>query len=74
LENNLDWVALLLAMISGILMAIQGVFNTALSKAIGLVETTFMVNLIGVVILVAPLFVFKMGKINPGITCQSILV
>ena len=54
LENNLDWIALLLAMLSGILMAIQGAFNTALSKTIGLVETTFMVNLIGVVILVAP--------------------
>ncbi|SEO78639.1 DMT family transporter [Propionispora vibrioides] len=60
LSNNM--LALLLALLSGIFMAIQGSLNAALSKVIGLIETTFVVHFIGTVILLLLLFVFKMGK------------
>lgn len=55
---------LLLALISGVLMAIQGSLNATLSKAVGLLETTFVVNLTGTIILVVLLFVMRMGKGN----------
>jgi transporter family-2 protein len=38
---------LLLAALSGALMAIQGTFNSLLGKIIGLLESTFVVHLIG---------------------------
>lgn len=56
--------ALLLALISGVLMAIQGSLNTALSKVVGLLETTFVVHVTGTIILVVLLFLFRMGKGN----------
>jgi len=56
--------ALLMALISGVLMAIQGSLNTALSKVIGLLETTFIVHVTGTIILVVLLFVLRMGKGN----------
>ena len=56
--------ALFLALISGVLMAVQGSLNSALSKVVGLIETTFIVHLTGTVILVILLFVFRMGKGN----------
>ncbi|HHT89851.1 MAG: DMT family transporter [Bacillota bacterium] len=39
--------ALLLAALSGLCMALQGSLNTALSKAVGLLEGTFIVHLVG---------------------------
>ena len=53
--------ALALALISGILMAIQGSLNATLSKVIGLIETTFVVHITGTIILLILLFVVKMG-------------
>ena len=53
---------LLLALISGVLMAVQGSLNTALSKVVGLLETTFIVHVTGTILLVVLLFVFPMGK------------
>lgn len=57
-------VSLLLALLSGALMAVQGSMNTALSKIIGLLETTFVVHMIGTIVVVILLFVFQMGKGN----------
>lgn len=56
--------ALVLALISGVLMAVQGSLNTALSKIVGLLETTFIVHITGTIILLILLFMFKMGKGN----------
>lgn len=56
--------SLLLALLSGALMAVQGSMNTALSKVIGLLETTFIVHLIGTVVLIILLFILRMGKGN----------
>ncbi|MCX7781238.1 MAG: DMT family transporter [Negativicutes bacterium] len=54
--------ALLLALLSGVLMAVQGTLNTALSKAVGLLEATFVVHITGTIGVVIALFVMKMGK------------
>jgi len=63
--------ALVLALVSGVLMAVQGSLNSALSKVIGLLETTFFVHLSGTIILVVLLFVFKMGKGNLMVMSQA---
>lgn len=54
--------AFVLAAASGVMMALQGSLNASLSKVIGLLETTFVVHVIGAVILAILLFGFKMGK------------
>ena len=56
--------SLLLALISGVLMAVQGSLNTALSKVVGLLETTFIVHVTGTIVLMILLFVLRMGKGN----------
>ena len=63
--------ALLLAFISGVLMAVQGSLNTALSKTVGLLETTFVVHITGTILLVVLLFGFRMGKGNLGILSEA---
>lgn len=57
-------VALLLALSSGVLMAVQGSLNAALSKVIGLLEATFIVHITGTVGVVIVLFFLKMGTGN----------
>lgn len=54
--------SLLLAMLSGVLMAVQGSLNAAFSKVIGLMEMAFIVNASGAAVLAAVLFLFRMGK------------
>ena len=56
--------ALLLALGSGVLMAVQGSLNAALSKVIGLLEATFIVHITGTVGVVILLFFLKLGKGN----------
>ena len=62
LSGNLP--ALLLACASGVLMAIQGSLNACLSKTIGLLETTFVVNFTGTILITILLFIMGMGKGN----------
>ncbi|WP_232199131.1 DMT family transporter [Thermosinus carboxydivorans] len=64
LDLSGNMLALLLALISGVLMAIQGSLNAALSKVIGLLEATFIVHVTGTIILLALLFLFRLGKGN----------
>jgi transporter family-2 protein len=59
--------SLLIAALSGVLMAVQGSLNTALSKVIGLMEMAFIVNVTGAIVLTATLFVFRMGKGDLGV-------
>lgn len=66
-----DMMALLLALASGVLMAIQGSLNTSLSKVIGLLETTFVVHITGTAIIIVLLFVLKMGKGDLGALLQA---
>ena len=55
-------IALLIALISGIAMAMQGALNSSLSKKVGLWEATFIVHLIATLILVLIIFIFRQGK------------
>jgi transporter family-2 protein len=64
LDSSLNFIALGLALASGIFMAVQGSLNAVLSKYIGLIETTFLVHAIGTVILIIVLFGLKMDQGN----------
>lgn len=54
--------SLLIAALSGMLMAVQGSLNATLSKVVGLLETTFIVHIIGTVVVAILLFGFQLGK------------
>lgn len=54
--------SLLIAALSGMLMAVQGSLNATLSKVLGLLETTFIVHMIGTVVVAILLFGFHFGK------------
>ncbi|QDR80898.1 DMT family transporter [Sporomusa termitida] len=59
-----EMLPLVLALISGVLMAVQGSLNALLSKAVGLLEATFVVQLTGAILVMILLFVFNLGKGN----------
>lgn len=63
--------ALLIAAGSGVTMALQGSLNAALGKVIGLLETTFVVHLTGLVLVAALLFVFFPGGGRLGHFAQA---
>jgi transporter family-2 protein len=52
---------LLIAAFSGVAMAIQGSINSALGKVIGLWESTFIVHLVGLLVVSLLLFICKLG-------------
>ena len=53
---------LVLALVSGVLMAVQGSLNSALSKVVGLWEATFVVHAVGTAVLLVVLFGLKVGR------------
>ncbi|RKO68228.1 DMT family transporter [Desulfofundulus salinus] len=53
--------ALAIAALSGVTMAVQGSLNAALGKVIGLLETTFVVHLVGLILVAVLLFGFHLG-------------
>lgn len=55
---------LLSATLAGIFMAVQGTFNAQLGKRIGLWETNLIVHLLGFVLLLILLFLFRIGQGN----------
>ena len=59
-------IALLLAFVAGISMAVQGTLNTGLGKIVGLLESTFIVHVIGTLTLLVLLFLLRVGKGNLG--------
>lgn len=52
---------MIIAIISGTSMAVQGALNTVLGKFVGVLETTFIVHIVGTLVAVLGLFVFKLG-------------
>lgn len=62
---------LVFALVSGVLMAVQGSLNTALSKTTGLWEATFIVHIIGSLVLVILLFILKFGHGNLSAVGQA---
>lgn len=55
--------SLLLAALSGLLMALQGSLNTALGKVVGLLEATFVVHVVGSLVSLS-LLIAGLGKGN----------
>jgi len=60
-----------MAFISGLLMAVQGSLNTALGKAVGLWEATFVVHATGTAILIFVLFILKIARGNLAALSQA---
>lgn len=63
-ELLMRWLYLLLAALSGAAMALQGTFNAALGKVIGLWESTLLVHLIGSVAALLIIVVLGLGFNN----------
>lgn len=59
-------VALLIALVAGVSMAIQGSINTRLGKVVGQWEAIFVVHVVGLVGVSFLLFALKMGHGNLG--------
>ncbi len=60
----LEILPLLVAAFSGVAMAVQGSINSALGKVVGLLESTFIVHLVGLLLVLLLLFVFRLGDGN----------
>ncbi|MHB1421001.1 MAG: DMT family transporter [Bacillota bacterium] len=54
--------ALLMALIAGCSMAIQGSLNSVLGRVIGLLEATLVVHVIGSALVFVLLFIFQLGQ------------
>ena len=54
--------ALIIAALAGMAMAVQGSLNAALGKIIGNLETTLVVHVVGLAVISAALFLFRLGK------------
>ncbi|HHV61506.1 MAG TPA: DMT family transporter [Firmicutes bacterium] len=59
-------IALLVALFSGVFMAIQGSLNSRLGKIIGLWEATLVVHVVGLLTIAIILFVLGLGKGDIG--------
>lgn len=59
---QLPLVALLIAAASGVAMALQGSLNAALGKIIGTLETTFVVHIVGIAVIVSALYLLRLGS------------
>lgn len=60
----MNWIYLGLAALAGATMALQGTFNAALGKAIGIWPSTVLVHVIGTVTAIAIMLVFRIGWFN----------
>lgn len=52
---------LLIAALSGVAMAVQGSVNSTLGKVVGLWEATFIVHLVGLIVVSTLLFICRLG-------------
>lgn len=57
----MNWTYLLVAMVAGAAMAVQGTMNSVLGKVIGLWESTLVVHIIGLVTVVGVILVTGVG-------------
>ena len=55
-------IAMLVALFAGLTMAVQGVWNSVLGRAVGLLEATFIVHVVGIVTVLLGLYVFRLGE------------
>ena len=57
----MNWTYLLIAMVAGAAMAVQGTMNSVLGKVIGLWESTLVVHIIGLITVVGVILVTGVG-------------
>lgn len=57
----MKWTYLIIAMVAGAAMAIQGTMNSVLGKIIGMWESTLMVHIIGLITVIAVILVMGTG-------------
>ena len=57
-----SWFFLAIAAAAGVLMAVQGSMNGAMSKIIGVLEGNFILHAVGLLFIVLLLFVFGLGR------------
>lgn len=57
---------LFFAMVAGVAMAVQGSLNSVLAKVIGLLESTFIVHVVGLLVVSLLVFGLKLGQGNLG--------
>ena len=60
----MNWLYLILAAVSGSAMALQGTFNAALGKIIGVWESTLLVHVIGSLAALIIILILGMGFSN----------
>ena len=60
------WLFLIIAAASGILMALQGSLNSALSKVIGVLEGSLVVHLLGLLTVAVLLYLCGLGRGDLG--------
>lgn len=60
------WLFLAVAVAAGVLMAVQGSLNSALSQIIGVLEGSLAVHLLGLITVAALLFIFGLGRGDLG--------
>ncbi len=53
--------ALIIAAAAGAAMALQGSLNAALGRIIGMLETTFVVHIVGIFVIATALYLFRLG-------------
>lgn len=56
------WLFLIIAAVSGVLMAVQGSLNSALARIIGVLEGSLLVHLVGLLTVAALLFLCGLGR------------
>jgi transporter family-2 protein len=59
--TSLNWTYLIIAMVAGAAMAVQGTMNSVLGKVIGLWESTLVVHIIGLITVVGVILVTGTG-------------
>jgi len=69
-----SWIFLVFAVVSGVLMALQGSINGALGKIIGTLEGNFTVHAIGLAAVALLLFAFGLGRGDLGKSRSGTLV
>lgn len=62
--SGISLLALVVALIAGVAMAVQGGMNSALGKIIGLLEATFVVHMVAAVISAVMVFALNLGDGN----------
>lgn len=56
------WIFLLIAAVAGVLMAVQGSLNSALAEVIGVLEGSFVLHVVGLLVVSVLLYICGLGR------------